>query len=101
MPFLLRKSKDKFEAGVLMRRIVTSIGLVSLIASGSALGDEVKDKYHITNAEKAACTMDAMRLCSGVYPSEDGLISCMRQNHAELSTVCRVAFDLGVKRRRL
>lgn len=85
-----------------MRRLLTSIGLVSLIASTAAFGDEaVKDKYHITNAEKAACTMDAMRLCSGIYPSEDGLIACMRQNHAELSTICRVAFDLGVKRRRL
>ena len=84
-----------------MRRTLSSIALASLIASSAAHGQEAQDKYHITNAEKAACTMDAMRLCSGVYPSEDGLIACMRQNHAELSTICRVAFDLGVKRRHL
>ena len=84
-----------------MRRILASIGLAFLIASPTAHGQEAKDKYHITDAEKAACTMDAMRLCSGTYPSEDGLIACMRQNHSELSTVCRVAFDLGMKRRHL
>lgn len=84
-----------------MRRIMSSIGLVSLIASTAAHGQEVQDKYHITNAEKAACTMDAMRLCSGVYPSEDGLILCMRQNHGSLSSICRVAFDLGLKRRHM
>ena len=84
-----------------MRRMLASIGLVSLIASGAARGDEVRDKYHITNAEKVACTADAMRLCSGVYPDEDGLIACMRQNRSSLTTLCRVAFDAGLKRRHL
>ena len=84
-----------------MQRTVASIGLVSLIAAGSALGDEARDKYHITNAEKIACTADAVRLCSGTYPDEDGLLACMKQNRASLTALCRVAFDAGVKRRRL
>lgn len=86
---------------MLMRLFSASIGLVLLIASSAAHSQEAEDKYHITNAEKAACTVDAMRLCSGVYPSEDGLISCMREKHSDLSTVCRYAFDLGLKRRHM
>ncbi len=59
------------------------------------------DKYHVTDAEKAACTPDAMRLCSQTYPNEDQLFACMKQNRGSLSQTCRVAFDAGVKRRRL
>jgi hypothetical protein len=84
-----------------MRRTMAAVGLVSLIASCSASADEVRDKYHITNAEKVACTADAMRLCSGVYPDEDGLVACMKQNRAALTTLCRIAFDAGIKRRHL
>ena len=84
-----------------MRRTMALVCLVTLMASGAARGDGTPDKYHITNAEKAACTLDAMRLCSGTYPDEDGLLACMRQNHASLSTICRVAFDAGARRRHL
>ena len=59
------------------------------------------DKYHITEAEKAACSSDAVRLCFDSYPDEDRLLLCMKQNHAALSPVCRVAFDAGAKRRHL
>ena len=59
------------------------------------------DKYHITPAEKAACTSDAVRLCMEAYPDEDRLLSCMKQNRDALSAVCRVAFDAGTRRRRL
>ena len=59
------------------------------------------DKYHVTQAEKAACTSDAMRLCSQTYPDEDRLFVCLKQNRDSLTQACRVAFDAGVKRRRL
>ena len=59
------------------------------------------DKYRITDAEKAACTPDAVRLCSQTYPDEDRLLACMKQNREALSQPCRVALDAGVKRRRL
>lgn len=81
------------------RTTAMTIALGAAMATGSARGAE--DKYHITDAEKAACTMDAMRLCSGTYPNEDGLLSCMRDKHSSLSSTCRVAFDAGVRRRRL
>lgn len=63
--------------------------------------DAAGDKYRLTNAEKAACTEDAMRLCMDAYPDEDKLLSCMKANRAALSETCRGAFDAGVKRRRL
>ena len=81
-----------------------SASLLLFIVSGTALSAQalrVPDKYRITDQEKAACTMDAVRLCGGAYPNEDRLIACMRANHASLSSTCRVAFDEGVRRRRL
>ena len=81
-----------------------SASFVLLLVSGTALSAQAvraPDKYKITNAEKAACTMDAMRLCSDAYPNEDRLLACMKANHESLSSTCRVAFDEGVRRRRL
>ena len=78
--------------------------VLAYVTSGTALWAQalqVPDKYKITDAEKAACTMDAVRLCYGTYPNEDRLIACMRRNHSSLSATCRVAFDEGVRRRRL
>lgn len=59
------------------------------------------DKYHVTDREKAACTVDALRLCMNSYPNEDNLLSCMKSNRASLSPMCLVAFDAGVRRRHL
>lgn len=71
---------------------------VAALAQAAALAS---DKYAITESEKAACTMDAIRFCSGAYPNEDRLLACMRRNHSSLSSTCRVAFDEGIRRRRL
>ncbi len=61
----------------------------------------LRDKYHVTEAEKAACSGDAVRLCSDAYPDEDALIVCMRAKRAELSSACVAAFESGLKRRHL
>ena len=81
-----------------------SASLRLLLMSGASLSAQplrAPDKYKITNAEKAACSMDAVRLCSDAYPNEDRLLACMKANHEALSSICRVAFDEGVRRRRL
>ena len=62
---------------------------------------QAEDKYHVTSQEKAACSSDAIRLCMHTYPDEDRLLVCMKQNRDALSAACRVAFDAGVRRRRL
>ena len=80
-----------------MRRIVVSV----LIAGSISPAFASTDRFHVTDAEKAACTSDAVRFCYGTYPDESKLLTCMKQNHAQLSDVCRVAFDAGVRRRRL
>ena len=71
------------------------LGLVPLSCSAQT------DRYHVTPAEKAACTSDAVRLCIQTYPDENALLDCMKANREQLSPTCRVAFDAGVKRRRL
>lgn len=58
-----------------------------------------ENRYGITAVEKAACTADAMRLCSHTYPDEDRLLSCMRGHVSDLSLVCSVTFKAGLKRR--
>ena len=80
-----------------MRKLMLSAFLAGLISPAFAS----TDKFHVTDAEKAACTSDAVRFCYGTYPDEIKLLSCMKQNRAQLSDSCRVAFDTGVKRRRL
>ena len=59
------------------------------------------DPMRITPAERAACTQDATRLCSGTYPDEARLLECMKANRAALSATCGTAFDAGVRRRGL
>jgi hypothetical protein len=59
------------------------------------------DKYHVTDQERAACSGDALRLCSQAYPDEDALILCMKANRSMLSNACVVAFDAGLRKRRL
>ena len=82
-----------------MRVSAPCMGLIICAIPLSSLA--LDDKYHITPEEKAACSSDALRLCSNTYPDEDRLFSCMKENRASLSAVCRVAFDAGRKRRRL
>ncbi len=72
--------------------------LLLVAATGTAVP---ADPMRITPAEKAACTQDATRLCSGTYPDEARLLDCMKANRAALSPACRSAFDAGVRRRGL
>lgn len=83
--------------GEMMRSL---LGLV-LLALAASPAFASADKFHVTDSEKAACTSDAVRFCYGTYPDESKLLSCMKQNRSMLSDTCRVAFDAGVKRRRL
>lgn len=79
-------------------RAIAVVFTLALLLPRPAAAD---DKFHITSAERAACTSDAMHLCMWSYPDEDKLLSCMKANRPALSTGCRVAFDAGVRRRHL
>ena len=76
---------------------VASLALFQVAASEPPLDN----KYHVTAEERAACSDDAVKLCISSYPNEDALIGCMKANHAQLSRKCQIAFDLGLKKRRL
>ena len=79
--------------------IIISVAFVLSLPASASVEKAPVDKYHVTAEEKIACTRDAMRLCFGAYPDEDKLLTCMVQNHSELTPTCRVAFDAGVRRR--
>lgn len=74
------------------------LAVVPLALSGPAVGAE-DNKYNISPIEKAACSADAIRLCSHTYPDQDQLLACLRSNLRSLSLVCSVAFKAGLKRR--
>ena len=82
-------------------KLLTTVSLITMACLTASPCRAGADKYHVTPSEKAACSDDAMRLCWQTYPNEDSLLSCMMQNRASLTTMCRVAFDAGVKRRKL
>ena len=73
------------------------VAAIAILPVASATAQE--NRYSITAMEKAACTADAMRLCSHTYPDEDQLLGCMRGHVSDLSLVCSVTFKAGMKRR--
>ena len=44
-------------------------------------------------AARAACTLDAFRLCGAEIPNVERIIACMKANKANLSPGCRSVFD--------
>jgi hypothetical protein len=44
-----------------------------------------------TDAQRQACTPDAMRLCSDVIPDVARVTACMKAKYRQLSPACRVA----------
>ena len=82
-------------AGTDMHRALIAAIVILPVASAAAQDN----RYSITAVEKAACTADAMRLCSHTYPDEDRLLGCMRGHVSDLSLVCSITFKAGLKRR--
>ena len=71
---------------------------VIAFASPAAAGG---DKFHVTQAEEAACGADAISLCSTAMDDEDKLLFCMKTNRASLTSLCKATFDAGLRRRGL
>jgi hypothetical protein len=42
-----------------------------------------------TSEQRAACTSDVMRLCTGQLTSEGRVIACMKKNYGQLSARCK------------
>ena len=73
--------------------------LLSGLLMAATASTDVTDAFHVTDAEKAACTPDAERLCTSAYPDEQKLLTCMKANRASLGPTCQPVFDAGMKRR--
>ena len=89
------------ESVITLSSVVIRFATLSAVVGLSSGALAQSDPYRITDNEKAACTTDAIRLCSDAYPDEHKLLTCMAANRVSLSQSCRVVFDAGVKRRRL
>jgi hypothetical protein len=48
--------------------------------------------FRVTAEQRAACTPDAIRLCSSEIPDVGRVTACMRANQASLSQRCRATF---------
>jgi hypothetical protein len=64
---------------------VVLIGAFSLAAAASA-------QAQVTAEQRAACTPDAMRLCSSEIPDVGRVTACMNRNRANLSARCQAVF---------
>jgi hypothetical protein len=57
----------------------------------------VRAEHPGTPEQQAACTPDAMRLCSAHIPDVPKIIACMKANYGNLSKKCQAAMAEGLK----
>jgi hypothetical protein len=63
---------------------VLAIALVAFSSSSFAVG---------TAEQRAACTPDALRLCSSAIPNIPAIVACLRANRSNLSKACASALS--------
>ncbi len=49
--------------------------------------------FEVTAEQRAACTPDALRLCSSEIPDVGRIVACMKAKEASLSSQCRTVFQ--------
>jgi hypothetical protein len=64
--------------------VVLALALATFATSSFALG---------TAEQRAACTPDALRLCSSQIPNIPAIVACLRQNKPNLSKPCQAAMN--------
>jgi hypothetical protein len=72
---------------------IPTMKLLSLAAAASLILAAAPAVAQGTAAQRAACTSDAMRLCSSHIPNVGAIASCLRRERASLSTACRTVMD--------
>ncbi len=65
----------------------------AVIVSFMALSGTANAAVEATAEQRAACTPDAFRLCSGEIPNIPAITACMRKNKTSLSPACKAVFD--------
>jgi hypothetical protein len=67
---------------------------VFILALTLAMGARAAEQMG-TEEQRAACTPDAMRLCSAHIPDVPKIIACMKHNYRNLSAECRAVMAKG------
>jgi hypothetical protein len=83
-------------------RIIPSASLVRRLALVAILGLAPfanANALEITDAQRAACTPDAFRLCASAIPNVEAVKACMIANKAKLSATCVATFPKEVAKR--
>lgn len=75
-----------------MTTLRIAFGALALAASFMTFAGESSAQV-ATAEQRAACTPDAFRLCSGEIPNIPAITACMRKNKANLSSACKAVFD--------
>jgi hypothetical protein len=70
-----------------------SLSLAISIGCGIAAGPALSQEYRGSFEQQMACTPDVFRLCSEQMPDSRRIVSCLRQNTAQLSNSCRAVFE--------
>ena len=81
-------SSNKQASHGVRRSSVCIIGLALFLALASSVA-----RAQGTADQRAACTLDAFRLCGAEIPNVERIIACMKANKANLSRGCRSVFD--------
>jgi hypothetical protein len=85
-----RPKKDGLPMKLFPKNFFVFAALILTAAAGTAnagAGDQG------TAEQRAACTPDALRLCSSEIPDVTRIAACMRANRAKLSARCRATFE--------
>jgi hypothetical protein len=61
---------------------------LALVAASSVSTAEARHRHFNMAEARAACTGDAMRLCSQYIPSRGRIAACLRHNSGSLSPGC-------------
>jgi hypothetical protein len=70
------------------------MSLATAIVGGIAVQNPAfAEEYRGTLAQQLACTPDVFRLCGDQIPDTNGIVACLRQNAAQLSSDCRLVFE--------
>jgi hypothetical protein len=70
-----------------------SLSVAISIGCGVAAGPAFSQEYRGTFEQQMACTPDVFRLCSDQMPDSRRIVSCLKQNTAQLSNPCRAVFE--------
>ncbi|WP_316189912.1 cysteine rich repeat-containing protein, partial [Bradyrhizobium sp. SZCCHNS1054] len=77
----------------LLKFSVAATILVAWVCGPAAMAQDDRADNRGTPEQRAACTSDAFRYCSGEIPDAGRVEDCLRQRKAYLSDACRSAFE--------